>query len=349
MCRCKPTLAGSLFLVVFLVVAGCTAESTKEIPADAEQGHRQGEIRWELASIMPAGTYIADLTGVFADRVRQSTGGDVTISVHLAGTLGLKGPEMLNAVRDGLVHLADIQMNQQVGEDVLFGIESTACLATDFEELSELQKLTRPLFEALAADYNQKILYIYPVPRQVLFANRATDTSLNQYAGLGVRTIDRNGVEFFRRLGAVPRQMPWPDVLAALSTHALDAVSTSGMTAVAGSFWEFLGHATLLHWQMNSFMVTVNLDAWKQLSEDHRRAIEAVSRDMEARLWQASRGSESESLAILREHGMTIVAPGVTLRREIEAVCQDIRQDTLATQNREAVDLIRQYRSTTDR
>ena len=29
-----------------------------------------------------------------------------------------------------------------------------------------------------------------------------------EYAGLGVRTIDRNGVEFFRQLGAVPRQMP---------------------------------------------------------------------------------------------------------------------------------------------
>ncbi len=296
---------------------------------------------------MPPGNYIADLTDTFAERVAQVTDGDVTISVHLSGVLGLKGPEMLNAVRDGLVHMADIQMNQQVGEDALFGIESTACLATDFDQLWELQKLTRPVFEALTADYNQKLLYVYPLPRQVLFANRATDTSLSQYAGLSVRTIDRNGVDFFRRLGAVPRQMPWPDVVAALSTHALDAVSTSPTSAVDGSFWEFLGHATLLHWQMNSFMLTVNLDAWHRISDEHRIAIEAVAGDLEVRLWEASRQSESDTLAILRQNGMTVVEPDRALRAEIQAVCEDVWQEKLATEDAVAVDLLRRYRSTT--
>src|SRR4051812_38295057 len=81
--------------------------------AMAAPGARAQE-RWDLASAWPAGNFHVQNAMKFAEAVKKSTNGEVNITVHPGGSLGLKGPEMLVAVRDGQVAMADIQMNQQV-------------------------------------------------------------------------------------------------------------------------------------------------------------------------------------------------------------------------------------------
>ena len=196
---------------------------------------------------------------MFADEVKAKTNGAVEILVRQNGVLGLKGSETLAATRDGLVHMADMQMNQQVGDESIFGIESLPCLARNFEDLRNLRSLTRPHFEQAAKRFNQKILFIYPMPSQNLFVNKEIEPGADALKGLRIRTIDKNGTEFFSHLGAAPIQMPWAEVIPALSSGLLDGVSTSSTTAVSGSFWDFLTHAAELHWQMNSFMASVNI------------------------------------------------------------------------------------------
>ena len=96
--------------------------------------------QWEFSSIMPPGNVAAEHAVRFAEAVKEATDGEVIINVHLGGALGLKGPETLVAVQDGIVHLADMQMNQQIGEDqrrnwLLFDEFNQRNATTSFHEL----------------------------------------------------------------------------------------------------------------------------------------------------------------------------------------------------------------------
>jgi TRAP-type C4-dicarboxylate transport system substrate-binding protein len=300
--------ASSLISSVFLGVLGGFF-SVPPDPANAQE-------RLIYASPLPHGEYGAYFGRVFAEETFQATDGNVEILVRQDGVLGLKGSETLAAVRDGLVHIADMQMNQQVGEESIFGIESIPCLARGFDDLRMLRVLTRPYFEHAAERHNQKILFMYPMPRQSLFAKLDASADAKSFQDLQIRTIDKNGTEFFSRLGAAPIQMPWAEVTPALSTGLLDAVSTSPTTAVSGSFWDFLSHTTELHWQMNSFMTTINLDSWKRLSPQLQAIVENTAQSIESRLWDAAIDADAAAVATLREHGMTFSQPSRKLEEQ---------------------------------
>jgi TRAP-type C4-dicarboxylate transport system substrate-binding protein len=304
----------------------------------------QAATQWEFSSIMPPGNFAAEHSLRFAEAVKEATGGEVTINVHLGGALGLKGPETLVAVQDGIVHVADMQMNQQIGEDKFFGIESVPFLATGFVELRVLQGFTRPHFDEIAKQHNQKILYIYPFPPQNLHANTATDTSVDQFAGIKVRTIDKNATDFFTALGAVPLQMPWAEVIPALSTGVIDAVSTSATSGVDGKFWEFMTHVNELHWQMNSFMVSVNLDAWNAISPEHQDIIEEIAERMEPEIWTASFNDDAASIATLEENGMTITQPSPELKQQLNEVGESMWQAAIEEIGPRAEEVIGRYR-----
>ena len=142
--------------------------------------------RWNLASILPSGSFQLESAEAFA------------------------------AVRDGLVEMADIQMNRQIGEDPFFGIESLPFLASGYDDLARLQAITRPYFDEIAARKNQKILYITPWPPQNVFANVAIIDDPASFDGVKIRTIDKNATDLFNGLGAAAVQTPWGEVVPAL-------------------------------------------------------------------------------------------------------------------------------------
>lgn len=287
--------------------------------AMAAPGARAGE-RWDLASAWPAGNFHVQNAMKFAEAVKKSTNGEVNITVHPGGSLGLKGPEMLVAVRDGQVAMADIQMNQQVGEHKFWGIESLPYLATGYDELKKLQSHTRPQFDKLAGQFGQKILYIVPWPPQGVFSKVAFDSAPAQLKGLKIRTIDKNASDFFTKIGAVPLQMPWGDVVPALATGAIDAVATSSTSGVDGKFWEFLAYCNRLNWQMNSQMVSVNLRSWKKLKPAEQKAIEGLARKMEADFWAVSREEDEKNIALLKGHGMKVAEPNAKLKATLNKI-----------------------------
>lgn len=303
------------FRAAFLLVVSLLACS----PAGATQ-------RLIYDSPLPQNEYGARLVRDFAAKVLKATDGEVEVLVRQNGVLGLTGAETLAAVREGLVHMADMQMNQQVGEEPLFGLESLPCLARDFDQLKTLRTFTRPHFEEAALKHNQKILFIFPLPRQNLYAKRDV-RNVDALHGLKVRTIDRNATAFYTHLGAVPIQMPFAEVAAALSSGLLDGVSTSSTTAVSGAFWDFLTHAHQMHWQMNSFMATVNLDAWNRIPENLRPVVEKIAVETEADLWAAAVATDTSADETLRKHGLIFSEPDAAFESRMKAACTRVVDD----------------------
>ncbi|MFD1911214.1 TRAP transporter substrate-binding protein [Halodurantibacterium flavum] len=271
---------------------------------------------WDMSVVWPEGNFHTQNAMAFGDRVNEVTDGAVTITVHSGGALGIRGPEGMAAVRDGLVPIADILMSQQVGENPALGVETLPYLAPTLPDLALLHKFYRPMIEEIAESMNQKLLYMVPWPGQAVYARQEINT-IDDLAGLRIRVVDANGQSFFEALGAAPMQMPWGEVVPSLAARTIDSVTTSSSSGVDGSFWEFLGHMSTFNWQASSNIVTVNLDAWNALAPEDQAAIERAAAAMEGEFWLNSQAEDGEKLAVLRENGITVAAPSPELQQEL--------------------------------
>ncbi len=272
--------------------------------------------KWDLPLAWPLGNFHVTNAQIFADRVKEVTNGEVQITIHPGGSLGYKGPEMLGAVREGLVPIGDILLNQQVGEEPFLGIESVPYLASGYVEVRALQTFSRPVYERLAKKHNQKILYMVPWPGQNVYSTWKIET-IGNLKGLKIRTVDKNGTDFFSKLGASPTQLPWGEVVPSLASGAINGVTTSSSSGVDGKFWEFLSNVNTFHWQSASNMVNVNLDAWNRLSPKQQDAIEALASQLEAQFWEASIDEDATKMATLAKNGVTISSPSPELRARL--------------------------------
>jgi TRAP-type transport system periplasmic protein len=299
---------------------------------------------WDLPLVWPQGNFHVENAQRFADEVNAATDGEVTINIHSGGALGFKGPEMLTAVRDGLVPIGDILLNQQVGEAPFLGIESVPFLASGYEEVEALQEFSRPVYDEIAAQFNQKILYIVPWPGQGVFSKEPL-VEPDDLEGFQLRVVDKNGLDYFTALGSAPRQLPWGEVVPALASGAISGVTTSSSSGVDGSFWEFMCCMNRFNWQTASNMVNVNLDAWNALSPEHRQAIEAVATRLEPEFWNVSRAEDEEKLKTLADNGMEITEPTPELREYLLEKARPMWDQFIEAAGPQAAEVIEAYRA----
>ena len=240
----------------------------------------------------------------FAEAVRAATDGRVVITVHPGAALGIKGPDSLRAVSDGIVPMVEMAGFQQTGSEPILGLEALPFLIDDHAELAQLYTIIRPAVEAAFERHGVKVLYIVPWPNQNLFSNRVTPT-LEDLSGLKVRTLDANTTDLMEASGLVAVQMPSPDVLPSLASGAIDATLTSTTTAVAQKYWDFLTYTvrTNHNWACN--MMVINQSAWEKLSVADRAIIEQIARDLEPEFWAVSERDDKAMLARLEAEGMT--------------------------------------------
>jgi TRAP-type transport system periplasmic protein len=285
-----------------------------------------GAEKWDLPMQWPQGNFYAQSAQKFVDKVKEVTKGEVEITIHYNASLGFKGGEMLKAIREGLVPIGDVTQRLQVGDEPFMGIEGLPYLASGFTEMAALLVFTRPIYEKIAAKHNQKVLYIQPWPGQHVFAAKEL-RKLEDMAGLKVRTVDANGTEFFKRLGASPAQLPWGEVVPSLASGALNGVTTSSSSGVDGKFWEFTKHLYLLDWQVPLSSINVNLDAWRKLKPQARDAIEALARQMEPEFWQVTVNEDATKLKILADNGIKFTTVDDNTRMQVTKVAEQMWAD----------------------
>lgn len=284
---------------------------------------------WDLPLSWPAENYISVNARKFAEAVAAETGGSVAITTHPGGSLGFKGPEMFAAIRDGLVPIGDMLLQQQVGDEPLLGLQSLPYLMSSYEEQVAFQDFYRPLLDEVFTAANQKLLFTVPWPQQQVWLKKEI-RGFGDFAGIKLRSSDPSATEIFKAAGMTPVQLPWGEVIPSLATGAIEGVGTSSPSAVDGSFWEFLSHGyTTRHtWNLNA--VSVNLDAWNALSKDEQGKIEAVAKRMEPGFWQSAQDADAANMKKLADHGMTLGDLDEATRAELASRAAPIREAQLA-------------------
>ena len=278
---------------------------------------------WDMSYAWPDTNFHVQNGQEFAREVAEATGGDVEIVIHSGGALGIKGPEAMAAVRDGIVPIAEYSFEQQNGEVPFASLGAMPGLATGYDETRILVDTIRPKMEEIFASYNQKLLYVVPWPGQGVYTKIPVE-SLADLDGYKLRAANARAVEFFEALGASPVLLPWAEVVPSLATGVIDGVSTSSSSGVDGKFWEFMSDYARFDWANPLSVVTVNLDAWNALDAEDQAAIEALAAELEPTFWEVSMREDARNLEVLAENGMTVAQVPEEMAAEITQAAETI-------------------------
>ncbi|PPD15671.1 MAG: C4-dicarboxylate ABC transporter substrate-binding protein [Methylobacterium sp.] len=299
------------------------------------------QTKWDMHVSWPPNNFHTRNALAFAEAVKQRTQGRVEITVHSGGALGLKGPEVLRAVRDGIVPIAESFLSQQAGDVPFLSIETMPFLVRSPEELSTLYRISQPRMETVLASYNQKLLYLAPWPSQMIFTRNPVAT-IADFKGLRIRVTDRNNGEMMGALGMVPISVPFSDLIPALAAGAVGGVQTSAPTAVDSKLWEFLKHALHTNHTWASNMVTVNLDRWKALTPADQKIIEDTARELQPTFWQASATADQDGQKMIAAQGIKVSPTDPAVLAEMEKATRPM-WDRFMTRVPEAAPVIEQY------
>jgi TRAP-type transport system periplasmic protein len=320
-------------IVGLAAVAALTFGSTMALAAD-----------WDLPLAWPDGNFHVKNAKVFAAEVKKATGGDININIHAGGSLGFKGPEMMTVLRDGLVPIGDFYLGQQVGEVPIMGLEGQPYLVDGIDGLKKLYKFWRPELDKKAKEYNMKILYQVPWPRQYVYT-KVPVSSVADLKGIKIRTYSRSTTALFNKIGMTAVQLPWGEVVPSLAAGTIDAVTTSASSGVDGKFWEFLKFMYPTSHVWGSNIVAVNLDAWNGLKPATRKAILEVAARLEPTFWDVSRVENADKAKILNDNGVAMGKVSGAMMNDMQTMTSSILDDYIKETGPSAARVIKAFKA----
>lgn len=319
----------SLFFLAMLILAGCS-----ERP--------RAEFEWDLSLPWSPQEFHTQNAIAFAERVYEETSGRLRITVHPGGTLGIKGPEALRVLGEGVVQMAEMPGVQQIGSAPILGLDSLPFLIRDQRDLRALDRLLRPALDQAFTDHGVKPLYRVPWPNQNLFFKQSID-GLDDMRGMKIRTYDRLSSDLMDRLGLVPVQMALGDVVPALASGVVDATMTSTTSASAQRYWEFLDVTLRTNhiWLIN--VMAVNRKAWDALPEDLKLIVSDIADQMEPDFWAISAQDDQAKLTVLENQGMRTIEPTDRLRAQMREAARPMWQEFVSEAGPEAQQILKRY------
>lgn len=235
-------------------------------------------------------------------RIETITAGEVDVTCHAAGSLGISAPDITAAVSDGVVTYASNAFI--TGSVPLVGIFSLPALFSTEEELYKGIEIMRPYIEAQMEEQGLVYLGNYNYPRQVIFSTEMID-SLDDLAGKKIRVASVEQAEFATRFGGSPVTIGTPDVASALQLGTISVV----LTAASGGARLWADQLKSNHVIGPNFTVSpviANKDAWDALSDDQKAQILAAVDEIDTKTTDTLRSDNKVMEDKYRTNGMSI-------------------------------------------
>ena len=94
----------------------------------------------------PAGNFHSKGAQEFADKVKEATNGELTIVLHPGAALGFKGPELLRAVAEGQLVIAEVPTGMVEGDAPVLALTAQPFISTNAFEQRLLYQLAKPTY-----------------------------------------------------------------------------------------------------------------------------------------------------------------------------------------------------------
>ena len=298
--------------------------------------------KWDLHLNYPAGNFHSQGAKRFAEEVAKATNGELTIVLHPGASLGFKGPELLRAVAEGSLAVAEIPTGMVEGDAPVLALTAQPFISTNAFEQRLLYQLAKPVYAEKLKKFNQMTLYTSVWPFSGIYTQRPV-TSEADLKGLKMRVYDGTGLAFGEACGIAARKMPFSEVYPAMKAGLLDSMYTSSVSGVDAKAWEVLKYFTPINIVGPVNMINVNIDAWNKLDKKTQDIVLEVAAEMEDEMWNLAGDMDRKSRAALVENGMTIDPVSKGFRAELSAVGEKLRAEWAKKAGADAQAILKQY------
>jgi TRAP-type C4-dicarboxylate transport system substrate-binding protein len=316
----------SLVLVIVLFAAGDILAKTK----------------WDMHLNYPAGNFHSQGAQRFADRVKEATNGELEIVLHPGAALGFKGPELLRAVAEGQMAIAEVPTGMVEGDAPVLALTAQPFISTNAFEQRLLYQLAKPTYAKVLKNFKQFTLYSSVWPFSGIYTQRPIK-SADDLKGLKMRVYDGTGLEFGQATGIAARKMPFSEVYPAMKAGLLDSMYTSSVSGVDAKAWEVLKFFTPINIVGPVNMINVNLDAWDKLPKETQETVMEIALEMEDEMWNLAGDMDRKSRATLVENGMTITPVSQKFRQELNQIGKQLRAKWAEKAGADAQAILDQY------
>jgi TRAP-type C4-dicarboxylate transport system substrate-binding protein len=304
--------------------------------------------KWDLHLNYPAGNFHSKGAQRFADRVAEATNGELTIVLHPGASLGFKGTELLRAVAEGVLAVAEIPTGMVEGDAPILALTAQPFISTNAFEQRLLYQLAKPVYAKTLKKFNQMTLYTSVWPFSGIYTQRAIK-SRSDLKGLKMRVYDGTGLAFGKATGIAARKMPFSEVYPAMKAGLLDSMYTSSVSGVDAKAWEVLKYFTPINIVGPVNMINVNLDAWNKLDKKIQSTVLEIAAQMEDEMWNLAGDMDRKSRATLVKNGMIIDPVSKQFRAELNDIGTKLRAQWAEKAGVDAQAILKEYYRVTGR
>ena len=226
--------------------------------------------------------------GPFFAEFAEKTGLDISVNFQTLDLTGIKGAEQLRILKSGLFDIISLRL-QQVSRDepTILGLDLVGLNPTYDAGRETVDAFLPVLDERLQAQFNTKLLGVWPFGPQVIFCN-AEIGKLSDLEGKKVRVYDQNLANFISSVGGTPVPMGFTEVHQGLSRGVVDCAVTGPSSANSAAWPEVTTHVLPLGVQLAIQGYGMNLDVWNKFSAEDQGKIQAAFDELTADIWAYS-------------------------------------------------------------
>lgn len=236
------------------------------------------------------------------ERITEITDGEVTVTCHVGGSLGIQAADIGPAVADGIV---DIASNAFItGYVPVTGVFSLPGLISTEEELQTALEVMQPILEEAMAEKGLVYIGNYNYPRQVVFSTEEV-TSLDDLDGKKIRVASVEQAEFATRFGGTPVTIGTPDVAPALQRGTVNVV----LTAAAGGarLWaDILEYNYVVGPNYTVSPMFMNQERYESLTSEQQQAVRDAAAEIGDEISSSMREENAELTEQFEADGMVV-------------------------------------------
>lgn len=235
----------------------------------------QKKIQMSFSTVFPQTHYHTTLNQMFADEIKQRTGGQVEIMVYPVGTL-TPPAKTYEAVVKGIV---------DIGMSCPLWVAGRFPMSEVFEMPSDIQSawVTTKVYADLVANFPFKeyedvqILFLHGPGRNLISSRAKPIHALEDLKGLQLRTSGAT-IDLVKAWGGIPRAMPMSDAYEALSKGVIDGNFAVPETLKGFRLADPVKYLTIPPVSTSSCQfVAINKEKWAALPDSVKKVFTEVS------------------------------------------------------------------------
>ena len=221
----------------------------------------------------------------FTETLQAKSGGAITTTFGSLEELGLRGPEVLRLLRQGVFDISEGTLSYMAGEDARFDGLDLPGVTLDIATQRKAADAFRPvLAKTLEEKYNTKLLSMSPIAIQAFYC-KGEIKGVDSLRGKAVRTFNRAMSSLVEGFGGSTVNLPFAEVVPAMQRGVAQCAITGTSAGNTARWWEVSDHLYMLPmgWSMTFF--GANSRNWARLDEKTRSFLEAQFKELEDRMW----------------------------------------------------------------